>query len=317
MRTVTVKSIIEHIKLVKNLEYSSFTTDAKILMLLNKAYRKLYLMIVGSAESYNIKISPIDIVNFEADLPTDFFRLLTVTDTFGNPYNLIEETTVVGFTRVNFPLTIPSRSFLLVQNKLKFPQTTSASNIKVTYIPQPEELYSEISSNSTGVLGNLTFTSVVTGATADEITVSFVTGGTAGAESVVVTDSDIEVIIEDGVSTSLQIKTALDSSVTASALITTAYDTSVVESIGSISLSGGLTDGTLSLMANEDDVLIADVAIALSKRSEEDYKEWTEDKREAIEIMMRYILPRNIGNNKKVNDVVSPYYDLHRSRGLL
>ena len=76
------------------------------------------------------------------------------------------------------------------------------------------------------VKGSLTFTAVNGGVSGNDISIEFLTGGTAGSETVAVTgtgtDKKISVTISDGVSTATQIKSKLDASTAAAALITTA-----------------------------------------------------------------------------------------------
>jgi hypothetical protein len=66
---------------------------------------------------------------------------------------------------------------------------------------------------------DLNFEADTAGAAGNAITISYVTGGTAGAEAVNVTGTDIEVEIEEGVSTAAQIKTAIEADVGAAALV--------------------------------------------------------------------------------------------------
>lgn len=309
MRTITLKSLIEQIKIEKNLEYSSFTSDDKILKLINKSYRKLYNILVNASESYKYTEADLPVVNFECELPTNFMKLLTVTDPYDSNCSYYSETSVLEHALTQ---TLPyphMGTFLLVGNKLKFASRRAPSVLRVRYIPQAEELVEEVFETSTGILGGLTFTSISTGETADEITVAFTAGGTAGSEVVSVVDSSISILIEVGVSTSAQIKTAIENSVDASALVTCSYETSTPENAGLIALTGGVTDGTVSLMANEDDYVVADVCSMLSKRSEEDYKMWQEDAVIAMDFIMKTLIPRNMSGNKKVVDVSGQYFN--------
>ena len=314
MRVVTIKSLIYEIKLEKNLEYSSFTSDAQITMLINKSYRKLYNILVGASESYKYTEADLPVTNSTLSLPDDFFRLLTVTDPRDISTNYYKEVSVLEYS-LNQSLPYPYiGTFLLVGNTLKFNSNNYPSVLRVRYIPQAETLVEEVYDVSTGILGALTFTSVATGEEADAITVEFTSGGTAGSETVTVADSSVTVQIESGLSTSAQIKTAIENSVDASALLTCSYETSQVEATGSVSLSGGVTDGTVTLLSNEEDYITADVCKMLSRRGEEDYKEWQEEANNALELIMRTILPQNIGNNKKVVDTASRGFPFNARR---
>ena len=67
---------------------------------------------------------------------------------------------------------------------------------------------------------DLTFTAKAgSGRSGNLINIIYVAGGTAGSESVSVVDNDIEVTIEDGVSTATQVKDAIDGNLDAAALV--------------------------------------------------------------------------------------------------
>lgn len=72
------------------------------------------------------------------------------------------------------------------------------------------------------VKGDLTFTSLATGSSSNDISIEFLNTVSAGAEAVTVTDKKISVAIEGGVSTATQIKTAIDADEDAAALISVA-----------------------------------------------------------------------------------------------
>jgi predicted secreted protein len=71
-------------------------------------------------------------------------------------------------------------------------------------------------------IADLVFQARTPGAAGNSLTMTYATGGTAGAEVVTVTGQDISVQIDDGNSTAQQIKTALDNFPAAFALIQTA-----------------------------------------------------------------------------------------------
>lgn len=72
---------------------------------------------------------------------------------------------------------------------------------------------------ASAVIQDLTFLADTAGAAGNAITISYVTGGVAGAEVVNVSGSDIEVEIEEGVSTATEIKAAIDGDAGAAALV--------------------------------------------------------------------------------------------------
>jgi hypothetical protein len=82
-----------------------------------------------------------------------------------------------------------------------------------------------IASQASLVKAQMTFTAVAAGYDGNDISIEFLSGGTAGSEVVTVTgtgtDKKISVSIANGVSTATQIKAKLDASVAAAALITT------------------------------------------------------------------------------------------------
>lgn len=71
------------------------------------------------------------------------------------------------------------------------------------------------------VKSNLTFIATAYGAAGDNISVAFITGGSAGSEVVTVVGNAISVSMASGTSTASQLKTALDNNAAAAALIST------------------------------------------------------------------------------------------------
>lgn len=65
---------------------------------------------------------------------------------------------------------------------------------------------------ASAIIGDLTFQADTAGAEGNEFSVRFITGGTAGAETVHELDGAITIKIQSGVSTATQIKTAFDAS---------------------------------------------------------------------------------------------------------
>jgi hypothetical protein len=69
---------------------------------------------------------------------------------------------------------------------------------------------------------DLTYTAVLPGVAGNSITIAYIGGGTAGSEVVTVDGTDIEIEIEDGVSTATQVKAAYDAESDATDLATVA-----------------------------------------------------------------------------------------------
>lgn len=95
---------------------------------------------------------------------------------------------------------------------------------------------------------DLTYTAKTAGLAGNDITIAYVDGGTAGSESVDVTGTDIEVTIEDGVSTAENILDAIEASVPAAALVDVVVDEGDEDDVQSIfaetPLAGGDDAGT-------------------------------------------------------------------------
>lgn len=72
------------------------------------------------------------------------------------------------------------------------------------------------------VVQDITYTSVAYTTAANDITIEYVAGGTAGSEVVTVNGNAISIEIEDGVSTATQVKAAFDAEPAAVALATAA-----------------------------------------------------------------------------------------------
>jgi hypothetical protein len=105
----------------------------------------------------------------------------------------------------------------------------------------------------------------------NEIQVSLVTGGTAGAEIVTVSSNDqtgvttITVKIQPGTSTAAQVKAALDANPAAVALISTTVTTAGVMTALSTQLVGGATFIDLSTAAMETRIKVVVTVGSASK----------------------------------------------------
>ena len=127
-----------------------------------------------------------------------------------------------------------------------------ASFSEAGFLLRPEESVTSAVSTATRATlevtstGKLTFTSVGYGTPANSISITFTSGGTAGAEVVTVVGSAISVQIQSGVSTAAQIKTAIEASVPATALVSVAVNTAgAMVSYATTNLASG-TGGSLS-----------------------------------------------------------------------
>jgi hypothetical protein len=95
------------------------------------------------------------------------------------------------------------------------------------------------------VKGGVTITAVANlGAAGNGITLTYTTGGTAGAEVVTVVDTDISVQIQSTVSTITQVRTAINASPAAAALVTATGTSGTAVSAATVtSCTGGVTGG--------------------------------------------------------------------------
>jgi hypothetical protein len=94
---------------------------------------------------------------------------------------------------------------------------------------------------------HLTYEAVTPGVAGNSINITYVSGGTKGAEAVTVAGNDIEVEIEDGASIAAEIKQAIDDSVAAAALVTVSleagHETDTQDAATVLSLAGGTAAG--------------------------------------------------------------------------
>lgn len=114
------------------------------------------------------------------------------------------------------------------------------------------------------VKAQLTFQAVQAGDTGNDITIAFITGGTAGAEVVTVVGKAISVSMATGVSTATQLKTALDAKAEAAALITTTIAGgggataqaafALANLVGGDGLDVGSFDGVVGFSSDDADV---------------------------------------------------------------
>lgn len=119
--------------------------------------------------------------------------------------------------------------------------------------------------------GDLTFTAVETGSPGNLITITFANSATAGAETCVVTDTDIVIGIQGGVSTATQIKAKYDATAAAVALATCAIVSgqdaasqaaaSEAPLAGGDGLFAGAFTGVIGLSSTDDAFLATHAAI--------------------------------------------------------
>ena len=101
------------------------------------------------------------------------------------------------------------------------------------------------------VVQDITYTAVTAGAAGNSITMTYTAGGTAGSEVVSVAGTDIDIVIEDGVSTATEVKAAFDAKAEAIALATSAISgTAGTAQVAAV--SAPFTSGTDLVAATKD-----------------------------------------------------------------
>jgi hypothetical protein len=300
MRTITVSEILALARLRTDTVYSQAVTDSELLTLLAQHYRNLYNTMTTKDESLFMTEIPLTVVNGLADLPSDFFKTLSVFVRMGEfDYPLTRtgyQSRGYGKTAWDWP------SWIMLRNQLKFTPATSPSGLYLAYLPLPLN----IAAKATGMIGDGTltpsikFTAKYPGASGNLISVALTSGGTAGSELVSITDELVSVQIEDGVSTVAQVKSALDSS-DATQQISVSSGVAGALSVGTVTLSGAVEE--LELVCSEDDYLISSLCVDIAKREESDYKPFEQDRQEALGNIITYLAPRDNGNPVKIRDV--------------
>ena len=119
-----------------------------------------------------------------------------------------------------------NKVFILLSDDLNLSAALeSASGFFTVLVSDDFDKDDVVASQASLTKAEMTFTAVASGYDGNDISIEFLTGGTAGSEVVVVsgtgTDKKISVTIESTVSTASQIKAKLDASAAASALIAT------------------------------------------------------------------------------------------------
>lgn len=99
---------------------------------------------------------------------------------------------------------------------------SSSNLVRVTFAKETTYGETPTAVQSTAIIQDLTYTSVLSGSGQDAITIEYADTATAGSETVTVTDKAILIGIESGVSTATQVKAAFDGEAQALALATVA-----------------------------------------------------------------------------------------------
>lgn len=119
------------------------------------------------------------------------------------------------------------------------------SQFSFSYEKQPvramlQATLTDVGAFATITKGGVSGTAVTMGAAGNSITLTYTTGGTAGAEVVTVSGNAISVQLESGVSTITQVRTALNASTPAAALAAfTGTSATTVAAAAASSFSGG------------------------------------------------------------------------------
>lgn len=117
---------------------------------------------------------------------------------------------------------------------------------------------------ATIVKGGVTGTAVIMGTAANSYTLTYVGGGTAGAEVVTVSGFAISVTLESGVSTITQVRTALNASTAAAAIAAwTGTSATVVAAAASTSFASG-ADTSFTVTSAQGNTSTAGVTIGMT-----------------------------------------------------
>lgn len=306
MRTVLITDILERARLATDTKYSQHTTDQELYILLAQHYRELYNIMTQKDESlFQTTVGPLTIVDGVYTLPSDFFKILDLYEKTSDYRTPLKRANFKGQSQYNSNLIAYIPTYTLFRNTVKFTPKSFTRTLYLDYLPLPADL----NTKATGVLGDLTetptlptlaFTAKDSGIKGNSITVTLVPGGTAGSEVVTVTDYDIAVSIGDGVSTASQIKTALDNS-EALTLISTSVTVAGAMSAGTVQLDGGAEE--LEVVCNEDDYLVASLAVDIAVREESDTNQFATMKSMAYNQVINYLTPRDNGETISIRDV--------------
>jgi len=131
---------------------------------------------------------------------------------------------------------------------------SSSNLVRVTYAKESIYGVEPTSVQSTIVIQDLTYTSVLSGAGQDAITIEYANTAIAGSETVVVTNKAVLIGIESGISTATQVKAAFDGSAAAIALATVAISGiagTAQTTQGPTSLAGGAGEYSTSRFVSE------------------------------------------------------------------
>jgi hypothetical protein len=143
VKTTTPSKIIEVARIKTDTVYSTHTSDAEALILVNRAYLDLYNLMITVDEALFISEATLTLVDGVAQLPDDLFKLSSVYST-ANGFDVVFERRSLQ-DRSGSVVTPHNRAwgtYSFRNNTLVFTPKSPQGPVKILYIPLPTELTS-------------------------------------------------------------------------------------------------------------------------------------------------------------------------------
>jgi hypothetical protein len=141
MRTTTPAEILQKAKIRADLVYSSHTSDAEALLLLDDAYRSLYSLMMTQDESLFLKTATVTLVDYQAELPQDLFKLAAVSYSMGGVIVKLDQIALQDRLGTQLTSYLTNPVYYIQDNYIKC-EGVGNTNIDLLYVPTPTDITS-------------------------------------------------------------------------------------------------------------------------------------------------------------------------------
>lgn len=264
---VTTSTLVQQVRRLSDSEHQlNYITDSEIIDNINRSYSELYDGLVNAYESYFV--APFVTFSVQAGtwpqqyqmpLPPDYYKtdcvaikVPAVTNAWHTirPRSRAESYRSWGNTRVTYGLYgVPQPWYVEEGQYIEFfPQDGSiiGQTFQLVYYPNYQPI--ALGVTATATIQDITYTSQISGSAGNNISVTYVGGGTAGNETVSTVGNAITVTIQNGLSSPAQIVATINQDVVASTLVlglVTGNASNPQIAQPQTFLAGGTNDGTI------------------------------------------------------------------------
>lgn len=307
---ITLASLRDQVRQRADMQNSLFVTNSELDGYINNSYLELYDIIVSRFEDYYSEQELFTITTGNSQpIPEDFYKLRGLDYDLNGTWVEVRKFNFQDRNKYQQPDNILwqaqyRRYRVMAGNILIVPEDNANGNYRLWYIPKATRMVVGVAATAT--IQDLLYTSVDLFTDGNLINITYIGGGTAGAEVVTVNGNDIQIQIEDSVSTADQIVTAIENSVAASALVTAAVS-GVGTNPQTIQSQTFLTGGVIQVDMDEingfEEYIIIDAAIKCLIKEESDVSVLLAQKQQIMQRIEAMASNRDAGEPERVTDV--------------